>query len=53
MAEANEFLRALEARGLSTDTLRAYAFDLVALYRWLRVRIVEPKKYPANPRATL
>jgi len=35
LADANGFLRALEARGLSPTTLRAYAFDLVILYRWL------------------
>jgi len=36
VVEANEFLRALQARGLSPHTLRAYAFDLAALYQWLR-----------------
>ena len=36
VAEANEFVRALHARGLSPNTLRAYAFDLAALYQWLR-----------------
>lgn len=35
VAEAGEFLSALAARGLSVNTLRAYAFDLAALYRWL------------------
>lgn len=35
LADANRFLCALEARGLSAHTLRAYAFDLVILYRWL------------------
>jgi site-specific recombinase XerD len=35
VVEANEFLSALHARGLSSNTLRAYAFDLAALYRWL------------------
>jgi integrase/recombinase XerC len=35
VAEANEFLSALEARGLSDNTLRSYAFDLAVLYRWL------------------
>jgi site-specific recombinase XerD len=34
-ADANDFLRALEVRGLSPNTLRAYAFDLVVLRRWL------------------
>lgn len=33
--EANAFLCALDARGLSPRTIRAYAFDLVAVYRWL------------------
>jgi site-specific recombinase XerD len=36
VVEANDFLRALAARGLSAHTLRAYAFDLAALYRWLQ-----------------
>jgi integrase/recombinase XerC len=35
VAVANEFLEALSIRGLSPATVRAYAFDLVALYRWL------------------
>ena len=35
VAECNEFLSALGARGLSLNTLRAYAFDLAALYQWL------------------
>jgi len=33
--EANEFLEALELRGLSRLTVRAYAYDLASLYRWL------------------
>ena len=33
--EANAFLAALETRGLSIHTVRAYGFDLVALLRWL------------------
>lgn len=32
---ANEFLETLGVRGLSPATQRAYAFDLVVLYRWL------------------
>jgi integrase/recombinase XerC len=35
VAVANEFLEALSIRGLSPATVRAYAFDLVVLYRWL------------------
>jgi len=34
--EANGYLRALNLRGLSPLTVRAYAYDLVLLYRWLR-----------------
>lgn len=34
--EANDYLRALELRGLSPHTVRAYAYDLALLYRWLR-----------------
>lgn len=33
--EANQFLTAAETRGLSPKTIRAYAFDLLSLYRWL------------------
>jgi site-specific recombinase XerD len=33
--EANAFLQAVATRGLSPLTVRAYAFDLVALYRWM------------------
>jgi site-specific recombinase XerD len=33
--EANRFLRASAVRGLCPNTVRAYAFDLLALYRWL------------------
>ncbi len=35
LADASRFLRALEARGVSAHTVRAYAFDLVVFYRWL------------------
>jgi hypothetical protein len=35
---ANRFLDAAEIRGLSPRTVRAYAFDLVDLFRWLRRR---------------
>jgi len=34
--EANRFLRALQLRGLSPHTIRAYAYDLLALYRWMK-----------------
>ncbi len=33
--EPNEFLNALSHRGLSPRTIRAYAFDLVVIMRWL------------------
>jgi integrase/recombinase XerC len=36
VAVANAFLEALSIRGLSPATGRAYAYDLVALYRWLQ-----------------
>jgi site-specific recombinase XerD len=36
VVEANEFLAALRVRGLSPRTVRAYAYDLALLYRWLR-----------------
>jgi site-specific recombinase XerD len=36
IAEVNEFLSALRIRGLSPRTVRAYAYDLLLLYRWMR-----------------
>lgn len=36
VGNANAFLEALAVRGLSTQTIRAYAFDLVWLHRWLK-----------------
>ena len=33
--EINAFLEAVYTRGLSLLTVRAYAFDLAAVYRWL------------------
>jgi site-specific recombinase XerD len=38
VVEVNRFLDALAVRGLSPRTRRAYAFDLLALRRWLRPR---------------
>jgi site-specific recombinase XerD len=35
LEEANRFLWALDTRGLSPRTIRAYAFDLLVLYRWM------------------
>ena len=35
LLEANRFLDAVRVRGLSSRTARAYAFDLLHLYRWL------------------
>jgi len=37
MENANKFLRAVELRGLSKHTIRAYGYDLVVFYRWLEV----------------
>ncbi len=36
VAEVHEFLSALGVRGLSRRTVRAYAYDLLLLYRWMR-----------------
>jgi len=36
IAEPNEFLAALRVRGLSPRTIRAYAYDLLLFYRWMR-----------------
>jgi site-specific recombinase XerD len=33
--EANQYLRTLRLRGLSSHTLRSYGYDLVHLHRWL------------------
>lgn len=38
ITEANDFLSALRVRGLSPRTIRAYAYDLLLLYRWMRTR---------------
>jgi site-specific recombinase XerD len=35
VADANKFLSALEVRGLSPHTVRAYAYDLAIFLRWL------------------
>lgn len=35
LPQANAFLEAVAIRGLSPLTVRAYAYDLVALYRWM------------------
>src|SRR5262245_47992415 len=35
MQQASRFLEALQMRGLSPMTIRAYAYDLPLLYRWL------------------
>jgi site-specific recombinase XerD len=35
LGEANRFLGALRLRGLSPHTVRAYAYDLCGIYRWL------------------
>lgn len=36
VAEVREFLSALQVRGLSPRTIRAYAYDLLLLYRWMQ-----------------
>jgi integrase/recombinase XerD len=36
VTEVHEFLSALQVRGLSQRTVRAYAYDLLLLYRWMR-----------------
>lgn len=36
VTEVHEFLSALQLRGLSPRTVRAYAYDLLLLYRWMR-----------------
>jgi integrase/recombinase XerD len=36
VVEVHEFLSALQVRGLSPRTVRAYAYDLLLLYRWMR-----------------
>jgi site-specific recombinase XerD len=36
LLEANQFLDAVRVRGLSSRTARAYAFDLLRFYRWLK-----------------
>lgn len=35
--ELNKFIEALSIRGLSIATSRAYAFDLLVMYRWLKL----------------
>lgn len=40
----NRYLDSLVARGLSLATLRAYAFDLILLYRWLEVADETPEQ---------
>jgi site-specific recombinase XerD len=35
VADVHEFLSALQIRGLSPRSVRAYAYDLLALYRWM------------------
>lgn len=37
VAEVREFLSALQIRGLSPRTVRAYAYDLLLLYQWMRI----------------
>lgn len=46
--EANEYLRAVELRGLSPWTVRAYAYDLILLYRWLRANGMHLRELTAS-----
>lgn len=41
VSEINGFLEAVHTRGLSALTVRAYAFDLAAVYRWLEDSVRE------------
>lgn len=36
VSDANDFLKSVHARGLSVQTVRAYAFDLLGFFRFLR-----------------
>lgn len=38
LIKANKFLSTLRTRGLSPHSIRAYGYDLVSLYRWLKKR---------------
>lgn len=44
LAQANAFLEAVTARGLAPDTIRAYAFNLVVLFRWMQRDQVEVRE---------
>ncbi len=35
LREANQFLNVLETRGLAPQTIRAYGYDILYMYRWL------------------
>jgi site-specific recombinase XerD len=48
IVEANEFLSALRIRGLSPRTVRAYAYDLLRLYRWMHATSRQLRKLEAR-----
>lgn len=41
VAQANKFLDAVAARGLTKATVRAYAYDLLTIIRWLQASDIE------------
>jgi integrase/recombinase XerC len=41
---ANQYLEAIHIRGLSSATARAYAYDLLRLFRWLEIKKLEFEK---------
>lgn len=43
-----EFLERLHARGMSPKTLRAYAFDLLAFYRFLEVENIPEQRFDSR-----
>ncbi len=47
--ETNRFLWALKTRGLSSLTIRAYAYDLLVIYRWMNEEGYGLKDLPPIP----
>lgn len=46
--DVDKFLTSIEIRGLSPRTIRAYAFDLLVLYRWLQQKNITAKELNHN-----